>query len=151
MELTTQLALFLDNRPGTLARVCEALADAKVNIIAFSTNDTVDHTVVRMVVSDHRKAQQVFEDRGALVVESEVLMVTGDNRPGSLASIAQKLADAKINIDYAYCATGPQQKTGVLILRASNCKKALKVLNVVPGEARELPARPAARAARSPE
>jgi hypothetical protein len=129
MELTTQLALFLDNRPGTLARVCEVLAESKINIIAFSTNDTVDHTVVRMVVSDYRKAIDVFEERGALVVESEVLMVTGDNRPGSLAAIAQKLANAKINIDYAYCATGPTQKTGVLILRASNCKKAMKILN----------------------
>lgn len=129
MELTTQLALFLDNRPGTLARVCEALAEAKVNIIAFSTNDTVDHTVVRMVVSDHRKALAVFEDRGALVLETEVLLVNGDNRPGSLAAIAQKLADAKINIEYAYCATGPQQKTGVLILRTNNCKRAMKVLN----------------------
>jgi hypothetical protein len=150
MELTTQLALFLDNRPGTLARVCEALAEAKVNIIAFSTNDTVDHTVVRMVVSDHRKAQEVFEERGALVVESEVLMVTGDNRPGSLASIAQKLADAKINIDYAYCATGPQQKTGVLILRASNCKKALKILNAVSSEAVELPGKPSRQSTKSP-
>ncbi len=146
MELTTQLALFLDNRPGTLARVCEALAEAKVNIIAFSTNDTVDHTVVRMVLSDPKKARDLFEERGALVVESEVLMVTGDNRPGSLASIAQKLGDARINIDYAYCATGPQQKTGVLILRASNCKRALKILNVGAAEAAESPARPSTRA-----
>jgi hypothetical protein len=129
VQIATQLALFLDNRPGTLARVCEALAEAKVNIIAFSTNDTVDHTVIRMVVSDPVKAMDVFEERGALVVESEVLLVPGDNKPGSLAQIASKLADAKINIEYAYCATAPNARTGVLILRASNCKKAMKALN----------------------
>jgi hypothetical protein len=129
MQLATQLALFLDNKPGTLARVCEALAEAKINILAFSTNDTVDHTVIRMVVSDPQKATDVFEERGALVVESEVLLVPGDNKPGSLARIAKKLADAKVNIEYAYCATAPNAKTGLLILRAGNCKKALKVLN----------------------
>ena len=129
MQLATQLALFLDNRPGTLARVCDALAEAKVNIHAFSTNDTVDHTVIRMVVSDPAKATAVFEERNALVVESEVLMVPGDNKPGSLAAIARKLGEAKINIEYAYCATNPGAKNGLLILRASDCKKALKVLN----------------------
>jgi hypothetical protein len=129
MQLATQLALFLDNKPGTLARVCEALAEAKINILAFSTSDTVDHSVVRMVVSHPHKAVAVFEERGALVVESEVLMVPGDNKPGSLAQIAKKLADAKVNIEYAYCATAPNTKTGLLILRAANCKKALKVLN----------------------
>jgi hypothetical protein len=129
MQLATQLALFLDNRPGALGRVCEALADAGVNIHAFSTNDAVDHMVIRMVVSDSRKAIEVFEARNALVVESEVLMVSGDNRPGSLAEIARRLGDAKINIDYAYCATSPGARNGLLILKASNCKKAMKVLN----------------------
>jgi hypothetical protein len=129
MQLATQLALFLDNKPGTLARVCEALAEAGVNILAFSTSDTVDHSVVRMVVSDPHKAVDVFEKRGALVVESDVLLVPGNNKPGSLATIAQKLAAAKVNIEYAYCATAPNAKTGLLVLRASDCKKALKVLN----------------------
>ena len=113
MQIATQLALFLDNRPGTLARVCEALAEAKVNIIAFSTNDTVDHTVIRMVVSDPVKAMDVFEERGALVVESEVLLVPGDNKPGSLAQIASKLADAKILVT----GSGPlvnKQREGIL-------------------------------------
>ena len=131
MQLTNQLALFLDNRPGTLARVCEALAEAKVNIYAISTSDTVDHSVIRMVVSDARKAMLLFEERGTLVVESEVVMVEGDNRPGSLAKIAHKLADNEVNIEYAYCATPPDAKKGLLVLRLSNAKKALKVLNTL--------------------
>jgi hypothetical protein len=129
MELATQLALFLDNKPGTLARVCDALAEAKINIYAISMSDTVDHTVVRMVLSDPRKALTIFEEHGALVVESEVILVQGDNKPGSLSQIAHKLADADINIEYAYCATPPQSRNGLLILRTDNPKKTLKVLN----------------------
>jgi hypothetical protein len=129
MHITKQLALFLENRPGTLARVCEALSAAKINIYAISSSDTVDHIVLRMVVSDPVKALFVFEEHGTLVVEDDVLMITGDNKPGSLAKISHKLARAKINIEYAYCATAPDAKKGLLILRVSDAKKALKVLN----------------------
>jgi hypothetical protein len=129
MQLANQLALFLDNRPGTLARVCDALSDAKINIYAISTSDTVDHIVVRMVVSDARRALLLFEEHGTLVVETDVLVIEGDNKPGSLARICRKLAAAKINIDYCYCATPPDARKGLLILRVNNAKKAMKVLN----------------------
>jgi hypothetical protein len=129
MQLATQLALFLDNRPGTLARVCDALSAAKINIYAITTSDTVDHNVVRMVVSDPRRAMLIFEEHGTLVVDTEVLMIEGDNKPGSLARICHKLAAAKINIDYCYCATPPDARKGLLILRVTNAKKAMKVLN----------------------
>jgi hypothetical protein len=129
MQLATQLALFLDNKPGTLARVCDALSAAKINIYAISTSDTLDHSVVRLVVSHPRKALVLFEDHGALVIENEVLMLSGDNKPGSLSRICNRLADAGVNIEYAYCATPPDARKGLLILRVSNAKKAMKVLN----------------------
>lgn len=129
MQITKQLAIFLDNRPGMLARVAEALAEAKVNIYAVTTSDTIDHTVMRMVVSDYRKALHMFEEHGTLVVEDDVLLVDGSNKPGELACLAQKLADAKVNIEYCYSATPPDAKKGLLVLRVSNPAKALKVLN----------------------
>ena len=129
MQIAKQLALFLENRPGTLARVCDAMSAEKINIYALTISDTVDHSVVRMVVSDPRKALHIFEEHGSLVVASDVLMIEGDNRPGSLSRIAHKLAEADINIEYAYCATSPGARKGVLILRAANPQRALKILN----------------------
>lgn len=129
MQITKQLAIFLENRPGMLAAVAEALAEAKINIYAISTSDTIDHTVIRLVLSDCRKALHVFEERGTLVVEDDVLMVEGDNRPGSLARITRKLAAAKVNVEYAYSATSPNARRGLLILRVRDAGKALKVLN----------------------
>ncbi|HXP63562.1 MAG TPA: hypothetical protein VN829_23865, partial [Dongiaceae bacterium] len=121
--------IFLDNRPGTLASVVDALAAAKINIYAIATSDTVDHSVIRLVVSDYRKALHVFEEHGTLVVEDDVVMVEGSNKPGELAHIAHKLAAAKINIEYCYSATPPDTKNGLLILRVSNPAKALKALD----------------------
>lgn len=129
MEITKQLAVFLDNRPGTLARLADALAEAKINIYAIATSDTVDHSVVRLVVSDYRRALHLFEEHGVLVIEDDVLMIEGDNKPGSLSRLAHRLAEAKINIEYCYSATGPREKRGLMIMRVSDAKKALKVLN----------------------
>jgi len=129
MHLTKQLAIFLDNRPGMLARLADALADAKINIYAITTSDTVDHSVIRLVVSDYRKAMHLFEEHGTLVVEDDVLLIDGSNKPGELARLAHKLAEAKINIEYCYSATPPDAKRGLMIMRVSNPAKALKILN----------------------
>ena len=129
MQITKQLAIFLDNRPGMLARVADALAEAKINIYAITTSDTVDHSVIRMVVNDYRRALHVCEEHGSLVVEDDVLMVEGSNKPGEMARIAHKLADAKVNIEYCYSATPAEAKKGLMIMRVSNPTKALKVLN----------------------
>lgn len=129
MQITKQLALFLDNRPGTLARLADELAKSKINIYAISTSDTVDHSVVRLVVNDYRKALLLFEEHGTLVVEDDVLMVEGANKPGELARIAHRLSEAKVNIEYCYSATPAEAKRGLLVMRVSNPTKALKVLN----------------------
>ena len=95
MRIVEQLAVFIANKPGTLVEVCEALAGDRVNIYGLTISDTVDHAVVRMVVSDTRKA----------------------------------LASHKINIEYAYLASMPTAKRGLLILRVQDPRKVLKLLS----------------------
>ena len=128
MKIVEQLALFLHNKPGTLAAVCDALGDAGINIYGLSVADTVDHAVVRLVVSDTRRALHIFEAHGTLAIESEVLMIENENKPGKLSRIAKILAEKKINIEYAYLASQPTAKKGLLIMRVSDPKKALRVL-----------------------
>ena len=128
MEIAKQLSVFLANKPGMLADVCDELAKADVNIFALTISDTADHSVVRMVVSDTERALAIFEERGVLVVASKVLLIENSNKPGALAKIATRLAKAKINIEYAYLATSPSAKRGLLILRVDDTKGALKIL-----------------------
>jgi hypothetical protein len=128
MKTVKQLALFLENKPGTLSKVCKALAAARINIHAISVSDAVDHAVVRMVVSDAQKALHLLGEHGVLVVERDVLMLEGHNKPGELARIAAKLASHKINIEYAYSATPSNATTGAMILRVDDPRKAMRVL-----------------------
>jgi hypothetical protein len=129
MEIVKQLSVFLANKPGTLAAVCEELAKKKINVFALTISDTVDHAVVRMVVSEPRRALTMFEERGVLVVENKVLSIENNNAPGSLAKIAKRLAKGKVNIEYAYLATSPGAKKGLLIIRVADSEKALKLLS----------------------
>lgn len=128
-RIVQQLAVFLENKPGALALVCDALASARINIIGLSVSDTTDHSVVRMVVSNTRLAMGVFEEHGTLVIESDVLQVDSDNRPGSLSRIADALSQKRININYGYLASMPSAKKGLLILHVTDTRRALSVLN----------------------
>jgi hypothetical protein len=128
MEIVKQLSVFLANKPGTLAAVCEELSKARINIFALTISDTVDHAVVRMVVSETKRALAMFEERGVLAVEHNVISVENSNQPGALAKIARALSKGKMNIEYAYLASSPTAKKGLLILRVKDAKKALKLL-----------------------
>ena len=128
MEPATQLAVFLSNRPGALARVCDALAKADINIHALATSDTVDHSVVRMVVSDPTRALMLLGEAGVLALENDVLMIETDNHPGTLARIAERLSQAQVNIEYGYMAATINAHKGLMILRPNDVEKALQAL-----------------------
>lgn len=128
IETATQLAVFLSNRPGTLARVCEAFAQAGINIHALSISDTVDHSVVRMVLSDPTKGLMLLGERGVLALENDVLLINAANQAGVLGRIADQLGKAEVNIEYAYMATGPKLSAGLIVLRPSDVEKARKTL-----------------------
>ncbi|HXX41948.1 MAG TPA: ACT domain-containing protein [Chthoniobacterales bacterium] len=123
IETATQLAVFLANRPGALARVCDALAKANINIRALATSDTIDHSVVRMVVSDPTKALMLLGEAGVLALESDVFMIETENQPGVLAKIADRLAKAEVNIEYAYLAGSSSAPKGLIVLRLSDVEK----------------------------
>jgi hypothetical protein len=108
--------------------VCEALANAEINIYALATSDTVDHSVVRMVVSDPTKALMLLGEAGVLALETEVLMIETASEPGVLAKIAERLAEAEINIEYAYLAGGRGAEKGLVVLRPSDVEKAQTAL-----------------------
>lgn len=127
-RIETQLAIFLENRPGVLAEVCATLAGARVNILALTVVDTVDHAVVRMVVDRPGVAVHLLEARGLLVVTNEVVAVDLPHRPGALGEIARRLAAGRVNIEYLYATTAPGAKKATVIVRPDDVAKARRIL-----------------------
>lgn len=132
MQVITQLSLLLANKPGTLAMVCQVLAKADINIHALCVSETLDHSLIRLIVDKSHEALRLLESRGTLVLENEVLLMEASNKTGSLEKICNKLAHGGVNIEYIYCSCMPGVATGALVLRPDNIAKALKALNARP-------------------
>lgn len=128
MEVVKQLAVFVQNKPGALARMCQALAKEDINLLALTVADTVDHSVVRIVVDRPDDALLLLRSSAMHVVESEVLVLELPNRPGALAEVAKRLADERINIEYAYCTTTGDQPSATLVLRTHAVAQAMAAL-----------------------
>jgi hypothetical protein len=129
MQVRTQLSVFLENRPGTLAAMCEALAQRGINLLALSCADAVDHAVVRIVPDRAQDAVHVLGEAGMLVIENDVVVADVPNVPGALGRMARRLAEAGINIEYAYCTASEAQPNGSIVLRAQEPAAVLSALS----------------------
>ena len=128
MAVETQYSLFLVNKPGVLANICKTLADHKINIHAMTLVDSSEHGVLRLVVEDGARAAKAINDLNLPTSKTDVLCVEMPNEPGSLATVAEKLAREHININYAYVTSGSRGGRTVCVLKVADLKKAEKVL-----------------------
>lgn len=128
MPTATQLSLMLENRPGVLAETCSELAAKAVNIEAIMTSDVRGWGTVRLVVNHVETARKVLERMGTKFVEEEVLAVHLSDRPGALGRLTRKLAEQKINIDYAYGSIEQGSPKALIILAVSDLKRAAKLV-----------------------
>lgn len=128
MQIDTQFSIFLVNKPGVLAQVCERLADKKVNVVGMSMMDSMEHGVLRLVAQDAKKARKVIADLGVPTTETDVLLTKLPNRPGAFADVVGRLAVSHINVNYAYCTTGAANGKTIGIFKVADVKKAMKVL-----------------------
>jgi hypothetical protein len=116
----TQLSVFVENAPGHILAPCQALADAGVNLRALSLADSKTFGILRMIVSDWRRAAEVLEDADFSVKTTEVLAVEVPDRPGGLAQVLGALQDSSVNIDYMYAFPFGRGEKATLIFRFDN-------------------------------
>jgi len=128
MYIATQFSIFMVNKPGVLAQVLGEFARAKINIIAITMMDSVEHGVMRVIFAAPKMAKEVLSKLNMPYNEAEVLCVTLTNKSGALAAVAEKLAKNHINISYAYCTAGAKGGRTTGVLKVANVKKAMKVL-----------------------
>ncbi|MBI4431137.1 MAG: ACT domain-containing protein [Candidatus Omnitrophica bacterium] len=128
VKMRKQLSVFLSNRPGELSRLCGVLRDNNVNMQGISVHDAIDHCLVRIVVDNPTKASLLLEREEWHVTEQNVVMVSVMNVPGALGKISQKLAEADINICYAYASALPGADEAMMILNTDANERAVEAL-----------------------
>jgi len=130
-SIQRQLSVAIENQPGRLAAVSRAMADHGINIRDISVVDNVEQGMIRFVASDAEACKALLLEKGLYVVEAEVLVVDLRGAPGQLAVMSQALADAKVNIDYAYGSEDPAGDKMRLVLKVSNVSKATEAISAL--------------------
>jgi hypothetical protein len=116
-----------EDRPGELARICEALGNAGVNITALGG---LAGETVGFLVSDEAGARGALRSAGLEARELEVIRVALTDEPGALGKAARKLATAGINLELILT-TGISHGKGTLVLAASDARRARALLGDV--------------------
>ncbi len=123
--MATDLTILLDDRPGELAKIGEALGSAGINIEGLIGVTIGGKGEVHVLVEDAAAAQKALQEAGIHVSEEhEVLILDVENKPGTLGEVGGKLGEAGVNLNFAYLATDTR-----LVLGADDLQKARAVLN----------------------
>jgi hypothetical protein len=120
LAMAKDLTVVLENRPGTLADMGEALGRAGINIEGLCGAVTAGSSSVHVLVEDAAGALQTLKANGFEVShEREVLVLEIEDRPGALGAVTRQIAEAGVNIDLVYLATNTR-----LVIGADNLDKA---------------------------
>ena len=123
-----QLSVAIENQPGRLAAISRLMAGGGINIKDLSVVDNVEQGMIRLIPSNAALCKTMLVSQGLNVVEADVIELILRDTPGKLALVSQALADAQINIDYAYGSEDAAEDRMRLILKVSNTPKAVQVL-----------------------
>ena len=124
-----QLEIYLENKSGRLADISRTLAENAINIRALSLADTADSGILRLVVNDTTKAQQVLTENGFTVALTEVLAVEVPDKPGALDCILQMAAKGGLNVEYLYAFSKKSGESGMLLFRFDDQNAAVAVFH----------------------
>ena len=119
--IRTELSLRLPNTPGALAGVCQLLSDERVNIIAMTLEPAGQ---MRVVVDNHVHAAGILREHHHQVTERDVIVTSVPNAPGALAPALRLVADASVNVEYAYSGAAETSAMASVVLGVDNAQRA---------------------------
>jgi hypothetical protein len=129
MPIAKELAVLMEDRPGTLGRICRALADRGVNILAFQSFPIGGKSVTRFIVDNPAAAKTALDAERLTYTEEEVAQVKLPHRLGELARAASRLGEANININYTYCGLEAGTNAPLVIVGVAEAAKAATILD----------------------
>ena len=104
--MAVDLVIDVENTPGALAQVATAISDAGVNIAAATFVGPGDRAEIHILVPHAEAVKHALAiSHVAVTGEREVVVVDVEDRPGVLADLTRKVAQAEVNLDLVYVAT----------------------------------------------
>jgi hypothetical protein len=129
MPRAKEFTVTIEDKPGALGKCFLALAERRVNILAFQSYVEEGESLARFLVDDPTSANAVLGSLRMIFEQTEVALVRLAHRPGELGRAASRLGDKQINIDYSYCGLEPGSTLALVVFGVDNLTKAVTVLD----------------------
>ena len=126
-----QITISIENEPGRLLEVTEALGNAGINLRALNLVDTGAFGQLRLLVSDVRKTRHILMSMQAPAHVEDVVAAEIEDKSGSLAAILKPLKAANINVVFMYSFIGLSSDKAVMIFKFSDNDKAIELLQSI--------------------
>jgi hypothetical protein len=123
-----QISVFLENKPGQLKMACDKLAEAGLNMLTLTLADTKNFGILRVILQDWQRGEEILKAAGFAVNVAEVLAVEIPDRPGGLADILGPVEAAGLNLEYMYAFAFGRGGKAVMILRFNDIDAAIAAL-----------------------
>lgn len=123
-----QISVFVENKPGKLVEVIEAIGAKGIDMRALSIADTTDFGILRLIVDKPSLALEVLREADCVTSVTQVIAAEISDTPGSLAKVLRILSDAGISIEYVYAFITHKEGEAYVIIRAEDNEKAIAVL-----------------------
>ncbi len=123
-----QLSFEMPNKVGSMHEISAALSQAKINITSLFGIETGDIAIFMLITGDNAAAKKLLRKMGIEARTTDVITVDLPNKPGALTTISGIIAQAGIDILTLYGTAG-SARSAMLVMKTSDDKKALKLLN----------------------
>jgi hypothetical protein len=123
-----QISVFVENSVGRLAEVTAVLGDAGIDMRAMCIADTADFGILRVIVSNPKRAVEILQAAECVVSVTRVLAISIPDTPGSLSRVIGILADAGVSVEYAYAFITRKRGNAYVIFRVENNELAEEIL-----------------------
>ena len=120
----------VSNRPGAGAKLLDALKLAGVNLLAFTGFPERGGAQVDFIPDNDAAFRRAARKAGfKLSARKAVFLIQGDDRPGALTAMADKLAKARINLVALDAVTAGKKRFGAIFwVRKQNVARATRIL-----------------------
>ncbi len=123
-----QISIFVQNKQGRLAEIIDILGKNNINICALSIADTTDFGILRVIVDEPDKAEQILKEAGLAVTITSVIAVGIDDNPGGLAKPLHILSAKSVTIEYVYAFVSKSDHKAYVIIKVDDKDKAIEAL-----------------------
>ena len=116
-----QISVFIENKEGKMKKAINTLAQENINIRALSIADTTKYGILRLIVSDNKKAIEALEKDGFIVKENDVIIVAVPDEPNGLNSTLAIFDEKGINLS-------SKTEKAIVVMRLKNMDEAITLL-----------------------